>query len=70
MGSGTRALPLVLKLKRKQSSGPEGVDELCFHIYGEFSLSPPSVCPSVPLSLDAQIPVLRPKSQSLGPNPI
>ena len=29
---------LCLKL-REQGSGPEGVDDLCFHTYGEFSPS-------------------------------
>ena len=24
-------------------SGPEGVDDLCFHTYGEFSPSPPGI---------------------------
>ena len=42
---------LCLKLKGKQGSGPEGVDDLCFHTYGEFSPSPPSAPP----------PALRPK---------
>ena len=32
---------LCLKSKGKQGSGPEGVDDLCFHTYGEFSPSPP-----------------------------
>ena len=50
-------------------SGPEGVDDLCFHTYGGFF--PPPSPPSPPLpppsdsdpSLKAQIPALRPKSQ-------
>ena len=65
-------------------SGPKGVDDLCFHTYGEFSPpsspSSPSLYPpptSGPISqprgpypsLEAQIPVLRPKSQPQGPNP-
>ena len=60
-------------------SGPEGVDDLCFHTYGEFSPSSPSSPPppSLPLksqsrglnsSLEAQIPVLRPKFQPQGPD--
>ena len=34
---------LWLKLRGEQGSGPEGVDDLCFHTYGEFSspLYPP-----------------------------
>ena len=32
---------LCLKLRGEQGSGPEGVDDLCFHTYGEFSPSPP-----------------------------
>ena len=46
-------------------SGPEEVDDLCFHTYGEFS--PPSLSSSSPspspsnYSLKAQILVLRPK---------
>ena len=38
----TCTLPLL-------GSGPEGVDDLCFHTYGEFSPSPPS-SPSFPPS--------------------
>ena len=52
-------------------SGPEGVDDICFHTCGGFS--PPSSStfppPTSNLSLDDQIPVLRPKSQPRGPNP-
>ena len=60
----------------EHGSGPEGVNDLCFHTYGEFSPppSPPHPFPpaSRPISqpggpypsLEAQIPVLRPKSQS------
>ena len=29
-------------------SGPEGVDDLCFHTYGEFSPSPPPPPPPPP----------------------
>ena len=53
---------LSLKLREEQGSGPEGVDDLCFHTYGGFS-PPPPPSPSN-LSLEAQIPVSRPKSQS------
>ena len=49
-------------------SGPEGVDHLCFHTYGGFSPSP-STSPPSNSSLEAQIPVSRPKSQPLVPNP-
>ena len=31
-----------MKLRGEQGSGPKGVDDLCFHTYGEFSPSPPS----------------------------
>ena len=48
-------------------SGPEVVDDLCFHTYGEFSPPPPSVR-TPPFSSEAQILVPRPKSQSRGPN--
>ena len=34
---------LCLKLKREQGSGPERVNDLCFHTYGEFSPSPPEI---------------------------
>ena len=36
---------LCLKLRGKQGSGPEGVDDLCFHTYGEFSPPPPGIGP-------------------------
>ena len=41
---------LWLKLRGEQGSGPEGVDDLCFHTYGEFSPPPPppSSSPSPP----------------------
>ena len=50
-------------------SGPEVVDDLCFHTYGGFSPPPKSVPPLHPapgpyLSLEAHIPASRPKSQS------
>ena len=58
-----------------------GVDDLCFHTYGEFSPSPSSPPPSLSPLLNpchmTQIPVFRPlllllhppvKSQSQGPN--
>ena len=32
---------LWLKLRGEQGSSPEGVDDLCFHTYGEFSPPPP-----------------------------
>ena len=65
---------LWLKLRGEQGSGPEGVNDLCFHPYGGFFPPPP---PTSPLksqsrgpnsSLEAQIPVLRPKSQPQGLN--
>ena len=28
-------------LRGEQGSGPKGIDDLCFHTYGEFSPSPP-----------------------------
>ena len=63
--------------KGKQGSGPEGVDDLCFHTYGEFSPPPPPPPPSAPLpqlrgpnsSPETQIPVSWPKSYPKGPNP-
>ena len=47
MVSGTRALLgyFEIKVDGVQGSGPEGVNDLCFHTYGEFSLSPPSPPP-------------------------
>ena len=42
---------LCLKFEGKQDSGPEGVDELCFHMYGEFF--PPSLSPPPKSSLEA-----------------
>ena len=39
---------LCLKLSGEQGSGPEGVDDLCFHTYGEFSPPPPSPSPPPP----------------------
>ena len=44
------------------ASGPERVDDLCFHAYGE--LSPPSPSPMYPLP-----PASRPIFQPQGPNP-
>ena len=32
-----------MKLRGEQGSGPEGVDDLCFHTYGEFSPPPPRI---------------------------
>ena len=34
-----------MKLRGKQGSGPDGVDDLCFHTYGEFSPPPPGIGP-------------------------
>ena len=45
----------IKKLEGGQGRGPKGVDDLCFHPFGEFYLSPPSPSPL--------------KSQSQGPNP-
>ena len=58
---------LWLKLRGEQGSGPEGVDDLCFHTYGEFSPPPPPHSPSP--SLWAHISAWRPISQPRGPNP-
>ena len=65
---------LCLKLNGKQGSGPEGIDNLCFHTYGEFS--PPPSPPSAPPQLRGpnsspkiQIPVSWPKSYPKGSNP-
>ena len=55
---------LGLRLRGEQGSGPEGVDDLCFHTYGGFSPSPPP-----PPSLPPQIPASGPKFQSQGQNP-
>ena len=48
MVSGTRALHklVVVEVEGEQGSGPEGVDDLCFHTYGEFSPPPPPPHPS------------------------
>ena len=54
---------LCLKLKGKQGSGSEGVDDLCFHTYGEFSPSPPSLPPPSP-SVRPPLPGSRLESQS------
>ena len=47
MVSDTHALLkwVVGEVEGEQGSGPEGVDDLCFRTYGEFS--PPSSPPSV-----------------------
>ena len=84
MVSGTCALlkQVGMKLRGEQGSGPKGVDDLCFHTYGEFSpipSPPPPPHPPLPTasrpisqpecpypSLEAQIPVLRPKSIGTG----
>ena len=34
----------MLEVEGEQGSGPEGVDDLCFHTYGEFS-PPPGIGP-------------------------
>ena len=49
MVSCDRALPkqVVLEVEGEAGQRPEGVDDLCFHTYGEFSPSPPP--PSLPL---------------------
>ena len=52
--SGTCLCRLCLKLKGKQGSGPEGVNDLCFHTYGQFSPSSPSPPPSLPLKSQSQ----------------
>ena len=52
---------LWLKLRGEQGSGPEGVDDLCFHTYGGFSPSP-SPPPPPPFPSPPQIPASRPKS--------
>ena len=54
---------LWLKLRGEQGSGPEGVDDLCFHTYGGFSPpSPSSLSPPSNPGLETQNPVSRPKS--------
>ena len=55
---------LCLKLRGEQGSGPEGVDDLCFHTYGEFSPPPPPPPPGIgpfgwDLDLKAEIWVSR-----------
>ena len=69
---------LWLKLRGEQGSGPEGVDDLCFHTYGEFSpppppppppyvrSSPPDSNPSPNFSLKAQLLASRFNSQPQG----
>ena len=72
---------ILISLSPLLGSGPKGVDDLCFHTFGEFSPSPspppPPSSTSPPLwlrflpqgpnpSLEAQIPALAPKSQSGG----
>ena len=51
---------LCLRLRGEQGSGPEGVDDLCFHTYGEFSPSSPPSPPGIGslgwnLDLEAEI---------------
>ena len=67
---------LCLKLRGEQDSGPKGVDDLCFHTYGEFSPPPPPPSARPPPQLrgpnsspETQIPVPWPKSYAKGPNP-
>ena len=36
-----------LRFRGEQGSGPEGVDDLCFHTYGEFSPSSPPPPPGI-----------------------
>ena len=65
---------LWLKLRGEQGSGPEGVDDLCFHTYGGFS---PSSSPPPPSSFtyppspshEAHISASRPISQPRDPYP-
>ena len=69
---------LWLKLRGEQGSGPEGVDDLCFHTYGEFSPSPspPPLYPPSNPSLEAQILASRlrrrdfPMCESIGHRPL
>ena len=68
MVSGARALPklvvdLRLNLWGEQDSGPEGVDDLCFHTYGEFSPSPPPSVPPLSTQPQAHSSAWRPISQ-------
>ena len=54
------------------SSGPEGADDLCFHIGGNFVIFfsvPPPATPCLNPGLEAQIPVSGLKSQSQRSNP-
>ena len=46
---------LCLKLKGKQGRGPKGVNNLCFHTYGEFSLSYPPPPGIMPLGWDLDL---------------
>ena len=57
----------MVEVEGEQGSGPEGVDDLCFHTYGEFS--PPSSPPSPPPHPPPLPPALRPISQPRGSNP-
>ena len=61
---------LLLKLSFL-GSGPEGVDDLCFHTYGEFtpSSSSSSSSPSSPSPTLTQIQAFKPRSLPWGPNP-
>ena len=69
---------LWLKLRGEQGSGPKGVNDLCFHTYGEFSPPPPPPpppppgigCPGWDLALKVEIWASRlrfgPQSWDLG----
>ena len=62
---------LWLKLRGEQGSGPEGVNDLYFHTYGEFSTSSPPPCPGISplgwdLDLEAEILAFRLKSGPPG----
>ena len=61
-----RNTQLLLCEAPKQGSGPEGVDDLCFHTCGEFSPSPPP--PGIqPLWLDFDLKLrLWPQGWDLG----
>ena len=59
---------LWLRLRGKQGSGPKGVNDLCFHIYGEF-FPPPSPPPPHPPTPQPLGPYLNLEAQLPGPNP-
>ena len=74
MLSGTRAPPknIVLEVERgSRAAAPKGFMTYAFTHMGNFLLLLLLHRPFAPSpSLEAQIPVPRPKSQSRGPNPI